>query len=185
MKKLDYTLRNWRYRVLAPHVPGNSDVLDIGGYDGSFLYYISGKIRKGVCIDPFIEERKDDKLEFVRSRVADRLPLPDASFDIVTLIAVYEHLHSERESVTAEIFRVLRDRGYCLLTVPHSAVDHILKLLLAMRIIDGMSTFEEHSHFNIKDTLKIFNSCGFRLVRWEKFQLGLNNMFIFQKRNRE
>jgi len=168
--------------MVAPHIPGNSDILDIGGYDGSFLTHIRDKIKRGVCIDPLIEERKDDKIEFVRSRVADKFPFPDASFDVVTLIAVYEHLHAERESVTAEIFRVLRDRGYVLLTVPDKAVDHILKLLLSMRLIDGMSTFEEHAHFNSKDTVKIFDGCGFRLVRWKKFQFGLNSLFIFQKK---
>lgn len=171
--------------MVAPHIPENSDILDIGGYDGSFLTHIRDKIKRGVCLDPFIEERKDDKIECVRYRVSDKLPFADDAFDVVTLIAVYEHLHGVREQITAEVFRVLRNRGHVLLTVPDTAVDHILKLLLSMRLIDGMSTFEEHEHFNSKDTVKIFDECGFRLVRWQKFQFGLNNLFIFQKGNRE
>ena len=167
--------------MVAPYIPENSDILDIGGYDGSFLTHMGDKIKRGVCVDPFIEEQKDDKIEFVRSRVTDKLPFSDDSFDAVTLMAVYEHLHGVREQITAEVFRVLRNRGYVLLTVPDAGIDHILKLLLAMRLIDGMSTFEEHEHFNSKATVKIFNECGFRLTRWKKFQLGLNNLFIFQK----
>lgn len=171
--------------MVAPYIPENSDILDIGGHDGSFLTHLRGKIKRGVCIDPFIEERKDDKIEYVRYRVSDKLPFSDDSFDVVTLIAVYEHLHDVRGAVTSEVFRVLRNRGHALLTVPDTAVDHILKLLLSMRLIDGMSTFEEHEHFNSKDTVKIFDECGFRLTRWKKFQLGLNNLFIFQKKNME
>jgi ubiquinone/menaquinone biosynthesis C-methylase UbiE len=171
--------------MVAPHIPENSDILDIGGYDGSFLTHVRDKIKRGICLDPFIEERKDDKIEFVRYRFSDKLPFSDASFDAVTLIAVYEHLRGVREQIAAEVFRVLRNQGYALLTVPDTAVDHILKLLLAMRLIDGMSTFEEHAHFDSKDTVKIFDECGFRLVRWKKFQFGLNNLFIFQKGNRE
>lgn len=170
--------------MVAPHIPENSDILDIGGYDGSFLTHVSDKIKRGICLDPFIEERKDDKIEFVRYRVNGKLPFSDETFDAVTLIAVYEHLHGVREQITAEVFRVLRNGGYVLLTVPDTAVDHILKLLLAMRLIDGMSTFEEHAHFNSKDTLKIFDECGFSLTLWKKFQFGLNNLFIFQKINR-
>lgn len=52
MRKIDYLLRNWRYRIVAPHVPDKCRILDIGGLDGSFLMYIYDKIEKGVCIDP-------------------------------------------------------------------------------------------------------------------------------------
>ena len=89
--------------MVAPYIPENSDILDIGGYDGSFLTHVRGKIKRGVCIDPFIEERKDDKIEFVRYRFSHELPFPDASFDAVTLIAVYEHLQGVREQITAEV----------------------------------------------------------------------------------
>lgn len=181
MKKLDYILRTWRYRKVKPYIQEGSAVLDIGGFDASFLRYIYDRIARGVCIDPFIEERKEGKIESIRLRIREKLPLADSSFDVVTMIAVYEHLGDLREPVATEIFRVLRDGGIALLTVPGGAVDKLLKVLLKMRLIDGMSTFEEHSAFNCRDTIGIFEARGFNLVRWSKFQLGLNNLFIFQK----
>ena len=181
MKTLDYIIRNWRYRVVAPHVPAGCRILDIGGFDGSFLLHLSDKIESGISIDPLIVSRKMGKIEFIRSESSDSLPFPDSSFDAVALLAVYEHLGDLRESITAEIFRVLKDRGVALLTVPSSMVDHILKILLKLRLIDGMC-LEQHSHFESGDTVGIFQRHGFVLKRWARFQLGLNNFFLFEKR---
>jgi SAM-dependent methyltransferase len=180
MRRIDYILRNWRYRVVEPHVPEGSAVVDIGGYDGSLLIRLHDKIERGVCIDPLIKEKKEGKIEFISHRVSDKLPLPDSSFDVVTMLAVYEHLAGSREEITSEIFRVLKNGGLALLTVPSSAVDHILKVLTALRMADGMS-LEEHEHFDSAETVKIFEQRGFTLKRQIKFQMGLNNLFIFEK----
>lgn len=180
MRALDYLLRDWRYRIVERHVPMGCRIVDIGGFDGSLLMRLYNKIEKGVCIDPLIEEKRDSKIEFVRYRVTDKLPLPDSSFDVATMLAVYEHLGDSRELVASEIFRILRRGGVALLTVPDSAVDNILRALIKMRLIDGMS-FEEHGHFDSSDTVSIFEKCGFKLRRRVKFQLGLNNLFVFEK----
>lgn len=96
------------------------------------------------------------------------------------MLAVYEHLGASRELITSETYRIVRDQGIVILTVPSAAVDPILKVLAAVRLIDGMS-IEEHSHFNSSDTIKYFEKCGFSLKHHHRFQLGLNNLFIFKK----
>jgi ubiquinone/menaquinone biosynthesis C-methylase UbiE len=179
MRRLDYILRDWRYRIVEPYIPEECEILDIGGFDGSFLRQIYHKINKGVCIDPLIEGKKDGKIEFIKHRILDKIPFPDSSFDVVTMLAVYEHL-SNRELITAEVFRILKDNGCVLLTIPSSKVDFLLKLLLKIRLIDGIST-EEHKHFDVSNTVKIFEMCGFKFKKWSKFQIGLNNLFIFEK----
>jgi len=180
MRRTDYILRNWRYRKVEPYIPFGCALADIGGFDGSLLMRLYNKIEKGVCIDPLIEEKKDGKIEFIKYRITDKLPLPDSSFDVATMLAVYEHLGDSRELVASEISRILRPDGIALLTVPDSAVDHILKVLIKLRLIDGMS-FEEHGHFDSADTIAIFEKYGFKLRRQVKFQLGLNNLFVFEK----
>ena len=61
MRKLDYFLQKWRYSVAMPLIPSGCDLLDIGGYDGSFLKRVYEKIRHGVCIDPHLEERSNEE----------------------------------------------------------------------------------------------------------------------------
>ena len=108
------------------------------------------------------------------------LSFPSEYLDVVTMLAVFEHLGESRERMASEIFRILKHRGTALLTVPGASVDHILELLVKLRLVDGMS-FEEHGHFDSAETVGIFEKCGFRLLRWSKFQLGLNSLFIFEK----
>ena len=180
MRRVDYILRNWRYKVVEPHVPRGCALVDIGGYDGSLIMRLYDKIERGVCIDPLIEERKDGKVEFIKRRVTETLPLPDCSCDVATMLAVYEHLGDSKGQITSEIFRVLRDGGLALLTVPSSAVDHILKVLTVLKLADGMS-FEEHEHFDSAETVTIFEQRGFMLRKRVKFQMGLNNLFVFEK----
>lgn len=185
MKKTDRVLQRYRYSVVEPFILDKSDVLDIGGFDGSFLLRLHNRINRGVCIDPYIEEKKDGRMEFIRATVTDRLPFPDESFDIVTMLAVYEHLDKHREIVTSEAFRVLRNNGLAILTVPSETVDVIIRLLYKTRIIDGMSAdgtlVEDHKNFHPSDTIKIFEGVGFKLKKWSRFQIGLNNLFVFQK----
>ena len=183
MRKLDYILQAWRYRKVEPHIPAHCKILDIGAFDGSFLRRLEDRIAEGVAIDPLLEETKTDKITFRRIKASGKLPFPDASFDVVTMLAVYEHLGAEREAVTAEVFRVLSNKGLALLTVPSNKVDYILAVLLKLRLIDGQS-LEEHDHFDGAKTRDVFEHQGFTLRHWSRFQLGLNNFFIFEKEGR-
>ncbi len=55
-----------------------------------------------------------ERVKLVRSD-AKELPFPDASFDVVSLVDVYEHLHDyELEFTLAEVRRLLRPGGYLL-----------------------------------------------------------------------
>jgi len=155
-------------------------MLDIGGFDGSFLLRIRDRISEGVCIDPLIEDKNEGKLTFIKFQVSDKLPFPDSSFDVVTMLAVYEHLGLNRQLITREVFRVLKKQGIVLLTVPSHLVDYIEKALISIGLADGMS-IEEHDFFRSSDTRVIFEECGFKLKLLSKFQLGLNNLFIFEK----
>jgi SAM-dependent methyltransferase len=173
-------LQRWLSSVAVPLIPSGCDLLDIGGFDVSFLKRVQEKIRRGVCIDPHLEEKSDDKITLMTTRFDSILPFPDNSFDIITMFIVYEHLGEQRKLITDESFRICRKNGLVPLTIPSSTVDTILMILKNARQIDGMST-EEHQNFNVSDTVGIFEAAGFQLKHWSKFQFGLNNLFIFQK----
>jgi hypothetical protein len=59
-------------------------------------------------------------------------------------------------------------------------VDWILAVLKFLRLIDGMS-LEEHHGYQVKQTTAIFSAKSFRLLRRKRFQLGLNNLFVFER----
>ncbi len=180
MKRFDYLLQNWRYSVVIPLIPFGSEILDIGGFDGSLLLRVREKIKKGYCIDPLIYLFKDDKLEFIKEKINNKSPFLDSSFDVITMIAVFEHLGNNRDLVVNEVYRLLKKNGLIILTIPDKLVDNLLKIFSALRLIDGLS-IEEHDHYEVSDTLEIFLNQGFALMKKKKVQLGLNNLFIFKK----
>ena len=51
-----------------------------------------------------------------------------------------------------------------------------------LRLIDGMS-LEEHHGFDSRQTPAIFSAAGLQLLKKPKFQLGLNNLFVFRRGN--
>jgi hypothetical protein len=74
----------------------------------------------------------------------------------------------------------LKPNGRLIITVPSPMVDHVLKVLKFLRLIDGMS-LEEHHGFEVHQTTAIFPAKDFRLVKRKRFQLGLNNLFVFER----
>jgi ubiquinone/menaquinone biosynthesis C-methylase UbiE len=180
MKKTDYFFQNWRYSIVEPLIPTGCELLDIGGFDGSFLLRVHDKISKGFCIDPLIIQKKEKNLEFIKAKVTERLPFQEFSFDVVVMLAVFEHLGTYQDAIISESFRILRPQGLAILTVPNRFVDYILKVLIKCNVIDGMS-LEEHSYSKSSDIINMFLKRGFTLKHWSKFQLGLNNLFIFKK----
>ena len=62
-------------------------------------------------------------------------------------------------------------------------MDYILDVLMAVKLIDGMETGQRY-HYDIRLTSNVFEGSGLNLLVHKKFQLGLNNLFVFQKSTR-
>jgi len=54
---------------------------------------------------------------------------------------------------------------------------------MTLKMIDGMDVRDEHYGYDTTKTEDIFTSdSSMRLIHHSKFQLGLNNLFVFEKR---
>jgi predicted SAM-dependent methyltransferase len=99
------------------------------------------------------------------------------------MLAVLEHFpETAYDSLRSGCEKFLRPGGRLLITVPSHQVDLILKWLSFFRLIDGMS-LEEHHGYEVSKTVEIFPPGKFRLVCHQRFQLGLNNFFAFERTN--
>ncbi len=176
----DYFIQWWRMQVAARWIPNGSRVLDIGCHQGEFLEMLGEKIAPSVGIDPLLQPGRDSKGHQLLSMEFQRgLPFEDGSFDVIVLLATIEHMQ-QKSDVARESGRLLRKGGRVVITVPSLLVDKILSLLLFFRIVDGMS-LEEHHGFSPDDLPAIFLPEGFRLERVRRFQLGLNNLYVFER----
>jgi len=180
MKPIDRFLQRWRINKVRPYLSQGSRVLDIGCFDGVLSKQVTG-LGEYVGIDPDTESQvQNEKAQIIKGWFPN--DLPDARpFDAITMLAVLEHIPTEQQKPFAEnCAKYLKAGGYLLITVPSPIVDRILDVLMFLKIVDGMET-EQHYGFDVRQTPSIFSSAGLRLIAARKFQVGLNNLFVFQK----
>lgn len=182
MKFLDRLLQQWRMKKACRHIPPDARVLDIGSADDGALYALLGRVREFVGIDPDIDANRPigDTGRLLKGFFPQALEATER-FDVITMLAVLEHIPAREQAVLArDIEHRLVSGGRLIVTVPSPAVDWVLAGLKLLRLVDGMS-LEQHYGFDVASTVPLFERAGLRLVRRERFQLGLNNLFVFAK----
>lgn len=180
MRWADRIIQDWRLRKAEAWLPAGGDVLDIGCHQGELLRRVRGRIRSGVGLDPLAREVDEPGLRLLAQPFREPLPFPDASFDAVVMLATLEHFH-DTAPVARECRRLLRPGGRVVITVPAAIVDMLVDILVRLRLADGMS-LDEHHGFDPATTPAIFEPEGFRRLIWQRFQLGCNHLFVFEKR---
>jgi hypothetical protein len=184
MKLIDRVLRLWRVRIAIKSLPSQvTSVFDIGCDDS----YLLNKIDDGKILLYGCDPRLQDECSVPRGKLF-RGFFPDVlngnerpnSYDAIFALAVFEHF-SEMDLINSsrKISEMLSDQGRLIVTVPHPFVDKILDILMFLRLIDGQALHEHHG-FNPSTLINIFSRHLF-LREKKTFQLGLNNLYIFEK----
>lgn len=189
MKAVDRWLQRWRIAKAAPYVAPGARVLDIGCADGALFRQLAQRVGEGVGLDSDLDGAPSTpRFRLIEGLFPEALAGAAAAgagaqpFDVITMLAVLEHVPPERQRLLAEACaRYLAPGGRLVLTTPSPLVDPILDLLIRLRIIHGMDT-EGHYGFRPAETPGIFEPAGFELERAASFQLGLNHLFVFRRR---
>jgi ubiquinone/menaquinone biosynthesis C-methylase UbiE len=151
-----------RNNVLRYTVAGR-DHLDIGCGDGYFLK--RSPCRAAVGVDMRIGDPP------VAS--AAPLPFPDETFDLVTMLAVIEHVQHPK-FVVAEIARVLRPEGRLVLTTPKQAAEKLIRLY-----VKDIET--EHENYFTQQQLEELVRPKLVPIGYHTFLFGLNQAFAARK----
>jgi SAM-dependent methyltransferase len=176
MTGIDRILQRIRARVAVRHVPRGARLLDIGCADGMFLRLAADRVRESVGIDPDASPSAGPP-RILRGRFPDDFHEP-GPFDVITLLATLEHVSDANMPAFVEAIRaLLRPGGRVIITVPVPAVDRIVDVLRSLRVAHGMD-FGGHHGYRPEETPSRF--AGFRLVRHEPFELGLNHLFVLE-----
>lgn len=113
-----------RYEAIAAIIKKSDRVLNIGVGRGGLEGLLADKSIRFACLDPSEESisrlRERYSLgEAAQAGYSQSIPFPDASFDVVVMSEVLEHLDDEVIDQTfLEIWRVLRHGGRFIGTVP-------------------------------------------------------------------
>jgi ubiquinone/menaquinone biosynthesis C-methylase UbiE len=177
--EIDHFIAKMRFRAAYPHLNPGSRVCDLGcGLEMAFLDFAEDKIASGMGIDDQVESGTHGRWQRVHADLRGRLPLHDAQFDHVVMLAVFEHL-MEPESVLREAFRILVPGGSLIMTWPAAMVDPILNVLHTLRLVsDEMESDEHQKRLPVSEVQRLLERVGFREFHHEKFELGLNNLMV-------
>jgi SAM-dependent methyltransferase len=179
MNCLDRALQQRRIRRASPWIRSGARVLDVGCFDDSLFAHLGPRLGYGVGLDPLLERTvTGERFRMEPGSFPDSRP-SDGPFDVITMLAVLEHVsEADIEKWARTCREVLVPRGLVVATVPEPAVDRILDVLLRLKLLHGME-FGQHHGMAPEVVVASFARAGFDVVASKRFQLGLNNLFVF------
>jgi ubiquinone/menaquinone biosynthesis C-methylase UbiE len=170
-----------RVRKVLPTIHRYPDcrLLDVGcGWDYRLLKTVEPFIGSGVGIDFKVRDMESTKIKTVRMRLTGQLPFESESFDIVTMLAVLEHL-SDPLHMIAETKRVLKKGGRLVLTVPSKIAKPILEFLAyRLHIVSEVEVKDHSQYFNYRDLRELLCYSGLTIEQHRYFQMGMNNYCV-------
>lgn len=174
---LEPVLRWMRLQRVMPHIPKGSSVLDVGcGRTAAFLKAISPHIKQGVGVDFKVKDAQFDNIQLTQLRLENYLPFEDSIFDVVTMLAVLEHIENEQQ-ILREVRRVLLPGGKLIITVPSILSQPILEFISYQLKIVSEAEIRDHKRYYNRELLKriLIDITEFQDFHHQYFQLGMNN----------
>ena len=165
------------YLILDYHRKGR--VLDIGC--GSTPYFLTNtKFVQKYGLDPSLKKMEGfGNLKLQRFDVEKNLKLPfkENFFEVVTLLAVIEHIEPDRiKCLLKEIRRVMKPRGRLILTTPTPFANKLLRIMSVLKLTSTKEVEEHKLIFSRELLSEYLNSSGFhkKNVRTGYFEFFLN-----------
>ena len=163
-------------------------VLDIGC--GTFPYFLLvSNARKKYGIDPSVNLsllKNNNKNIFLKKiKVGEqRLPFKDNFFDVITMLAVFEHIdHDKLNHALKEVKRTLKRGGIFIITTPAPWSDRPLHYLANFGIISKEEIHEHKHNLTHKRIKEYLKDAGFSEDKIENgfFEVYLNMWFKAEK----
>jgi 2-polyprenyl-3-methyl-5-hydroxy-6-metoxy-1,4-benzoquinol methylase len=158
-----------RSRVANRLIPGGlrkGKILDIGC--GSSPFFLNNTLfREKFAIDK-VYSLNQKSINFIRYdfEINDSLPFMDNFFDVVTLLAVIEHIYPEKAlSLIRDINRILKSNGVLILTTPAAWSDKLLRIMARLNIVSPDEINEHKDMFTAKKLRKLLIQSGFHLSK--------------------
>jgi methionine biosynthesis protein MetW len=155
-------------------IPTGQRFLDVGCGEGDLVLKVKSKFDEvwGIDISSVrIEKakgklhscREESRIHFIQGDVDDGLPFEDNFFDVVTCIAVLEHV-VHPPTVVREIYRVLKPHGILILEVPNFAwLPYRFQLLFGQLPLTGMPWAHLHN-FTLSSLKELLENACFKIT---------------------
>ncbi len=105
------------------------------------------------------------------------LPLKDNCCDVVTMLAVVEHIERQQlERLLVQVYRILKPGGIYIVTTPAPWTDALLRIMARLNLVSAAEIHEHKALYGRTSLLAMLVRAGFRErgMRGGYFELGLN-----------
>ncbi len=154
-------------------------VADTGcGFNYRFLRSVETMIQKGYAVDMSLDTKyTSNTLELVISNLNESIGLDNESVDIVSSMAILEHLDNP-EQYLREVYRILRPGGVLVMTIPSVWAKPVLEFMAyTLKIISEEEIRDHKTYYEKKSLFEILEKTGFKKenIKHSYFQFGMNN----------
>jgi|LQYC01.1.fsa_nt_gi SAM-dependent methyltransferase len=171
-----------RYRQVCEHLRPCERMVDLGcGETYRFLKKFGHLARECWGLDVTVNDGKDENVFLREFDVTKGLPFADKTVDIVTCLAVLEHIE-EPISIFRETLRILKPGGRLIVTTPSRWGILAHEALRFFRLVQDVAP-GEHKDFNMTRK-KISSWCretGLYVEAVCSFECGLNIILVGRK----
>jgi len=182
---LDVFLGKQRYKIAHKQIRSANKrgrILDIGcGSYPLFLMTIDFAEKYGLDKNievSAIERIKNHQITLINYYIEENetLPFKDNFFDVVSMLAVFEHIEpSELVRIHSEIYRILKPGGIFVMTTPAFWTDGLLRFLSKLHLISDISISEHKDSYNRSKIFLVLNEAGFEK---DKLKFGFFELFM-------
>ncbi len=167
-----------RANHLIPLELRSGRILDIGC--GSFPYFLAHtSFEEKFAIDQLPPATEGNGIHWHTLNLNDdpRLPFKESYMDVITMLAVAEHLDPDSlAQLLKEAHRILKPGGLIIVTTPSSWSDGLLHLMARLNLVSAEEINEHVFAYTLPLLGWYFGRAGFEMTRvhFGYFEIGLN-----------